>query len=111
MNYTFTNDDVLLVEKLIEIKNKGYYCDGGQLTQVYNRVLKKNAPVTNCGSCMRARICELEGALNNFKEKMANEVVSSHSESVEDIEHATMKVEENKASEEPKKATRAKIKK
>ena len=63
----WNDEDVKLVEKFIEIKNKGYYCDGGQLTEVYNRVLEKNVPPTNCGSCMRARISELETALNSFK--------------------------------------------
>ena len=66
----WTNDDVMMVEKFIEIKNKGYYCDGGQLTEVYNRVLEKSAPPTNCGSCMRARISELEGALNQIKKTL-----------------------------------------
>lgn len=66
----WTNDDVKMVEKFIQIRNKGYYCDGGQLTQVYNRVLEKNVPPTNCGSCMRQRIGELENALNQFKKQM-----------------------------------------
>lgn len=66
----FTSEDVVMVEKFIDIKNKGYYCDGTQLTTVYNRVLEKNAPPTNCGSCMRARISELEGALNQFKKTL-----------------------------------------
>lgn len=66
----WTNDDVIMVEKFIDIKNKGFYCDGKQLTEVYNRVLEKNAPPTNCGSCMRARISELEGALNQFKKTL-----------------------------------------
>lgn len=66
----WTNEDVVMVEKFIEIKNRGYYCDGGQLTEVYNRVLEKNAPPTNCGSCMRARISELETALNQFKKTL-----------------------------------------
>lgn len=66
----FTSEDVSMVEKFIEIKNKGYYCDGTQLTNVYNRVLEKNVPPTNCGSCMRARISELETALNSFKKTL-----------------------------------------
>ena len=66
----WTNEDVVLVEKFIDIKNKGFYCDGKQLTEVYNRVLEKNAPPTNCGSCMRARINELEVALNQFKKTL-----------------------------------------
>ena len=66
----WTNEDVVLVEKFIDIRNRGYYCDGGQLTEVYNRVLEKSAPPTNCGSCMRARISELETALNQFKKTL-----------------------------------------
>lgn len=66
----WNNEDVVLVEKFIDIKNRGYYCDGGQLTEVYNRVLEKSAPPTNCGSCMRARISELETALNLFKKTL-----------------------------------------
>ena len=63
----FTKEDIELIEKFVDIKNKGYYCDGTQLTEVYNRVLEKNVKVTNCGSCLRQRVCELEDALNHFK--------------------------------------------
>ena len=69
----WTSDDVKMVEKFIEIKNKGYYCDGGQLTDVYNRVLEKRVNPTNCGSCIRQRINELEEALNRFK-KLSEEL-------------------------------------
>lgn len=71
MNYTFNDSDVKLVEKFIDIRNKGMYADGTQLTEVYNRVLHKNATPTSCGSCLRARVNELEGALLNFKEKIS----------------------------------------
>lgn len=66
----WTNEDVALVEKFIDIKNKGYYCDGTQLTEVYNRVLEKHLTPTNCGSCIRQRINELEGALQQFKKSI-----------------------------------------
>ena len=66
----WTNEDIVLVEKFIDIKNRGFYCDGTQLTTVYNRVLEKNVPPTSCGSCMRARISELETALNQFKKTL-----------------------------------------
>ena len=82
----WTSEDLQMVEKFIDIRNKGFYCDGGQLTQVYNRVLEKSAPPTNCGSCMRQRTTELEMALNQFKKTL--EVNNT--------------LEENKASEEPK---------
>jgi hypothetical protein len=78
----WTNDDVKMVERFLEIRNKGYYCDGGQLTEVYNRVLEKNAPTTNCGSCMRARIAELETALNSFKKTLEVEVKDEPKEKI-----------------------------
>lgn len=76
----WTNEDVALVEKFIDIKNKGYYCDGTQLTEVYNRVLEKHLTPTNCGSCIRQRINELEGALQQFKKSI--ELNSKPAESV-----------------------------
>ena len=88
MNYTFTKEDVELVEKFINIKNRGYYADGAQLTEVYNRVLDKRVSPTNCGSCIRGRINELEEALNRFKKSL-------ELEKKEDL--APVKEEENKA--------------
>lgn len=89
----FTKEDIERIEKFIEIKNKGYYADGGQVTEVYNRVLERNVNVTNCGSCLRGRIQELENALNHFK---------SLSEAVKIEEKVDNTPDENKASESPK---------
>jgi ribosomal protein S21 len=87
----WTNDDILLVEKFIDIKNKGYYADGAQLTEVYNRVLDKRVSPTNCGSCIRGRINELEEALNRFK-RMSEKA----SESVSEVKVEDTPQEENK---------------
>lgn len=84
----WTNDDIKMVEKFIDIKNRGYYVDGKQLTEVYNRVLEKNANVTNCGSCLRQRTQELENALNQFKRL---------SEASKPQEQTVAKEKENKA--------------
>jgi len=62
-----TEDDVKIVEKFISIRNRGLYADGGQVTEVYNRVLNKNVRPTSCGSCIRQRVNELEVALNAYK--------------------------------------------
>ena len=90
----WTNEDVEKVKKFIEIKNKGYYCDGGQLTEVYNRVLEKNAPTTNCGSCMRARISELERALRAFEKQLEINSTSEEKEAKE--EPIPEEIKENK---------------
>ena len=98
----WTKEDIELVEKFIEIKNKGYYCDGLQLTQVYNRVLEKNVNVTNCGTCLRGRVSELEAALKYFKEMCKKqEMEASEALKYDKVDNVTP--EENKANTEQKK--------
>jgi hypothetical protein len=104
MNYTFTDEDVKKVEKFIEIKNKGYYVSGEELTNAYNRILHKHVSVTQCGSCLRQRVTELENALNHFKEKMALE--SEKNEQMDNIPQ-----EENKTIVEAGNALKSKAKK
>lgn len=89
----FTKEDISLIEKFVEIRNKGYYADGGQVTEVYNRVLEKNVNSTSCGSCLRGRITELEDALRRFK-SLAKQ------QETEETNNDTQ--EENKPAVEPK---------
>jgi hypothetical protein len=91
-----------LVEKFIEIKNKGYYVDGGQVTDVYNRVLDKRVNVTNCGTCIRGRISELEAALRYFKEMCKKQEIEA-SEALKDDKVDNVTPEENNEVVEPKK--------
>ena len=63
----WTDELIKKVEKFIELKNKGFYCDSVELQKVYNEVLGKQVAPSNCGSCNRQRITELENALNQFK--------------------------------------------
>lgn len=86
---TWTSEDVQLVEKFIEIRDKGYYVSGEQLTEVYNRVLNKRVNVTSCGSCLRQRVNELADALDRFKRQIA-------------LEEEQKKVEEPKETKKPK---------
>ena len=98
----WSQEDIKLVEKFIEIKNKGYYCDGTQLTQVYNRVLGKNVNVTNCGTCLRGRVSELEAALRYFKEMCKKQEIEA-SEALKDDKVGSNTPEENKATVDEKK--------
>ena len=98
----WTKEDIELVEKFIDIKNRGYYCDGTQLTQVYNRVLGKNVNVTNCGTCLRGRVSELEAALRYFKE-MCKRQEELAQEALKDNKVDNVSPEENKETVEPKK--------
>lgn len=99
----WTKEDIDKVEKFIEIKNKGYYADGTQLTEVYNRVLGKNVNVTNCGSCLRGRVQELEDALRRFKEicKRQEEIKAQEEQKQEQVDNIPQT--ENNATGEVKK--------
>ena len=90
----WNKEDIEKVEKFIEIRSKGFYVDGTQLTEVYNRVLEKNVNPTNCGSCLRQRVNELSEALERFKR---------FSEASKQDEPTTTKVEENKGLTEAEK--------
>ena len=103
INYTWTDEDVKLVEKFIELKNKGYYADGAQLTQIYNRVLNKRVNPTNCGSCIRQRIMELESALNHFKELTKRQEELKAQEALKDAQVDNSSSDENKEVVEEKK--------
>lgn len=98
----FTKEDIELIEKFIEIKRKGFYADGGQVTQVYNRVLEKSVNPTNCGSCIRGRVQELEDALNNFK-RLAKEQETEETKN-DTPEQNNEPVEEKKKVGRPKKS-------
>lgn len=66
----FSEDDILMIRKFEDIKNRGFYCDSTQLNDVYNRVLETNVKPTSCGSCMRGRIQQLVDALNRYEEQL-----------------------------------------
>ena len=102
----WSNEDIKFVEKAIEIRNKGFYLDGGQLTEVYNRVLNKRAASTSCGSCIRQRINELEGALNQFKRLSDAAKATQDATHLEKASEALDKQEVDNVPQEENKAVR-----
>ena len=89
-----TNEDVNIIEKFISIKNRGLYASGEQVTEVYNRVLEKNLKPTNCGSCIRHRIQELEDALRRFKKKIELENKAQEASKVEEVDNTPQEEKE-----------------
>lgn len=57
------------IRKFESIRQRGMYASGQEVTEVYNRVLNKRLPSTNCGSCIRQRIQEMVAALNKEEEQ------------------------------------------
>ena len=82
-NITISAEDVNLIRKFEEILRRGYYCDGGQVTSLHNKVLGTRLSPTNCSSCIRQRISALVDALNRF-EKLNEKVEETPEETPEE---------------------------
>lgn len=91
----FTEKDKELVRKFINIKRRGLYVDSMQLTEAYNRILDKNVRNTTCGSCMRARIAELETALNKWEADEAK--LKAQEQAKEEIKEETENADNRKS--------------
>lgn len=71
--YNFTEENIKMVERFIDIKNRGLYCSSQQLQNVYNQVFGVNMATTTCGSCLRKRVCDLEKALASWRKEQEKE--------------------------------------
>lgn len=69
-NITITSEDIEQIKKFKQIRDKGYYVSGADVTKVYNKVLHQNVEVTNCSSCIRRRIGELIHIMDTFLKQM-----------------------------------------
>ena len=106
----FTEEDKAAVRKFIEIKNKGYYVNSNVLQKVYNRVLEKNLSTTSCGSCLRARVSELEKALNKWEEQERKEAEIKAQEATKQEAPTDTKAEEETPVETKKRGRKPKKK-
>lgn len=95
-NYIINDDDAALIEKFIEIRNRGHYADSVQLQQCYNRVFMVNMRSTNCGSCIRSRITELENALNDMRKREVEALEGTTVEKEGDLNMVETPKENNK---------------
>lgn len=73
-----SSDDLKLIEQFHSILNRGYYADSKQVTDEYNKLIRKPqglqlAQPTNCASCLRRRILELVDLLTKVKNQSKNE--------------------------------------
>lgn len=98
----FTEEDKKLVRKFNEIMSKGYYVNSQQLTRIYNEVLEKNVPNTNCSSCCRQRVSELVKALKQWEQQEAKEAQKKAQEALKAEAPTDTKAEEEKPVETKK---------
>lgn len=105
-NITITNEDIEQIKKFKQIRDKGYFVSGNDVTKLYNKVLHQNVEVTNCSSCIRRRIGELVHVMDTFIKQMELSGATTADELNNEIEA----VEEEIKEEKPKKVGRKKKK-
>lgn len=86
-----------MIDKLNDIMQKGYYADGKQVTDLYNKVIQPASPLasTNCSACVRRRISDLVEWKRKFERKL--ELEKKASETLKQEDPTPVKEEENKA--------------
>ena len=91
-----TNEDIEQIKKFKELRDKGYYVVGQDVTNLYNKVFEKNIENSNCSSCIRRRIGELIIAMETFvKQTQLNKPSENNEEKIS---------EENGDKQKPQKA-------
>ena len=87
-----TEEEREKIRRYAEAKNKAFRINANEVTDLYNKILNKTARYTNCGSCIRARVCDLERYLRQYEIDEKKE-----------LEKSQQKVEEVKEETKPKK--------
>lgn len=103
MEYTFTEENIKLIKKFIDIRNRGYYANAKQLTSLYNEVMHTNKSVTSCGACLRGMTTTLEKALNQYEAKLKAQEALKQEEPTPIKEEAKEEPTEQKKKGRPKK--------
>ena len=72
-NITISSEDAEFIEFAYSLINSAKYPSFSKVTEVYNRVYKKQLSSTSCGSCIRQRILELKNTLDKLNEEILHE--------------------------------------
>lgn len=106
-NITITNEDIEQIKKFKQIRDKGYFVSGADVTKLYNKVLHQNVEVTNCSSCIRRRIGELVHVMDTFLKQME----LSGCTTADELNNEIKAIEEEIKEEKPQKKVGRKKKK
>lgn len=66
----WNSEDIIAMNKFIDLANKNKRINGTEITELYNRVLNKNLKPTSCGSCINQRYKELKQSYTIFQEEL-----------------------------------------
>lgn len=103
---TISSEDLELINKFKTIRDKGFYCDGKQVTDLHNKIFGTRLAPTNCGSCIRQRINALATAAEKFERELQNienKAQIQPNESIPEVKGATDKMAKARAARKKKK--------
>lgn len=66
----WNSEDIIMMQKFIQIASRGSRINGTEVTELYNRIFNKQLRPTNCGSCISQRYKELKISYNLFNEEL-----------------------------------------
>lgn len=69
----WSNEDIQLFKKFKSIVKRGYYCDGKQLTDLYNKVFNQSLRPTSCATCLKIRFNELKKDYEKLTAELNNQ--------------------------------------
>lgn len=72
-NITISSEDAEFIEFAYKLCNSAKYPSFTKVTEVYNRVYKKQLSSTSCGACIRQRILELKATLDKINAEILKE--------------------------------------
>ena len=72
-NITISSEDAKFIEFAFSLINSAKFPSFTKVTEVYNRVYKKQLSSTSCSSCIRQRILELKATLDKLNEEILKE--------------------------------------
>jgi len=65
-----TSDDVTMLEKLINAKNKGLGVNATEVCNLYDRIMGKPCRRTTCSGCLKGYITAMESRFNKWKKEL-----------------------------------------
>lgn len=83
-NITISSEDAEFIEFAYKLCNSARYPSFTKVTEVYNKVFKKQLSSTSCGACIRQRILELKATLDKI-----NADILKETETITDIPYST----------------------
>ena len=85
-NITISSEDAEFIEFAFSLINSAKFPSFTKVTEVYNRVYKKQLSSTSCSSCIRQRILELKATLDKINAEILKE---EETETITDIPYNT----------------------